>query len=134
MSLRKTINRKVIINLYSSFLPKIKKAFDNKEDLIHLFYVIEDDIITDLTDLGKALTACQVIEAPMGFTAYDIITGKVDPNIALMLEAKLYIDDEVSKMSYSKEKKKKSKFEEENKIIMFKNKKDKGNDEKNNDN
>lgn len=110
-------------NLYPSFLPKIKKAFDNKEDLIHLFYVIEDDTIVDLTDLGKAITACQVIEAPLGFTVYDIITGKVDPNIALMLETKLYIDDEISQIPYSKkEKKKKSKFEEQNKIVLFKDK------------
>jgi len=104
-------------------LSEIKEAINNGEELIKLFYIIEDETIVDETELGKILTACQNIGVPFGITMYDILSGKVDPDLAIALDAKMWIDEEIINLPYApKKKKKESKFEKENKIVMFKDK------------
>lgn len=107
-------------------MTQIKGALAGKEeDMVNLFYIVDDDkTITDVTELGKIITACQNIDAPLGFTVYDILTGKVDPEIAIMLDSKLWIDGEIEQLPTVKKnkpkKKKKDKIESENNIIEFK--------------
>jgi hypothetical protein len=106
-------------------MPDIKEFINGKEeDLIKLFYIIDDTkTITNSTELGKILTACQNIGMDFGVTVYDIVSGKIDSDFALMLEAKLWIDDEISRLpSVSKKKLKKTK--KENKIVEFKKEKE----------
>jgi len=111
-------------------MTQIKRAIaGNEEDMVNLFYIVDKDkTITDVTELGKIITACQNIDTPLGFTIYDILTGKVDPDIAIMLDAKLWIESEIEQLPTTKKKtkkKKKDNTESENNIIEFKNKKDK---------
>jgi hypothetical protein len=114
--------------LYPSYKDEIKKYLAGKEeDLIHLFYKIENDTIMDMTELGKIVTACQNLDIPLGVTIKDIIEGNADSDLVLMLDAKMWIDEEVSNLPYAPKKKdkKQSKFEKQNKIVLFKNKNNK---------
>jgi hypothetical protein len=105
-------------------MTQIKRALaGTDEDMINLFYVVDKDkTITDVTELGKIITACQNIDVPLGFTILDILTGKVDPDIAIMLDSKLWIDGEIEQLPTVKKKTKKKKENTEVKtnIVEFK--------------
>jgi hypothetical protein len=103
-----------------NFIPDIKEILNGDEkDFVKLFYIVDENkTIIDVTPLGKILTACQNIEMDFGVTVYDIISGKVDSDFALMIDLKLWIDSEIETLPITKNKKTKSK--NENKILKFK--------------
>jgi hypothetical protein len=110
--------------LYPTYKDQIKKALEGTdEDLYKLFYVIEDDVVSDMTELGKLITACENCGVPPGFTIKDVVEGNVEPYLALALYAKLWIDDDIAQLKQV-HKKKEKKSKSNDKVVNFRTRND----------